>query len=411
MSPSRRRMLKLGVALAGGLCLRGPRADSTDPGSVSLFLGGDVMLGRGIDQLMPQSADPQLHEPYLTDARQYIGLAEAINGPVPRPVEPAYVWGDGLEELRALGPDVRIINLENAVTTRGTPWPGKGIHYRMHPANVAILQAAAIDCCVLANNHVLDWGYQGLDDTLRTLRSRGFAIAGAGDDAMSARAPAVVGIRRHARVRVVALASESSGVPRSWRAGERRPGLNLLAVDVDSTVEAVMAAVGRKAPGDIVVVSVHWGGNWGYEIPDWQRRLAHALIDTRVVDIVHGHSSHHPKGIEVYRGRLVLYGCGDLINDYEGIRGHEAFRSDLRLMYFPVIDTGSGRLLDLRVTPMHMTRFRLQRASHDDARWLLETLNRDAEPPGTRFALDPGGHLMLVLGNGGRGLSRPDAGG
>jgi poly-gamma-glutamate synthesis protein (capsule biosynthesis protein) len=409
MSLSRRGLLKLGATLAGGLCLRGARAAMMHPGQVSLFLSGDVMLGRGIDQIMPQSADPGLHEPFLTDARQYIQLAEVVNGPVPRAVDPDYVWGEGLEELNALDPDVRIINLENAVTRRGSPWPGKGIHYRMHPANASILKAADIDCCVLANNHVLDWGYEGLDDTLQTLSAIKVEVAGAGYDAQSAQAPAVIAVGADTRVHVVGLASGSSGVPAAWQAGDRRSGLNRLGGDIDSAVETMVRAMAHKAPGDIGVVSVHWGGNWGYEIPAWQRRLAHALIDTGMVDVVHGHSSHHPKGIEVYRDRLILYGCGDLINDYEGIRGHEAFRSHLRLMYFPVLDA-SGRLLALTLTPMHMARFRLQRATLDDTRWLLDVLNKEGEALGTQFALDAAKRLVLVAGGSGQGPARSVSG-
>jgi poly-gamma-glutamate capsule biosynthesis protein CapA/YwtB (metallophosphatase superfamily) len=80
-------------------------------------------------------------------------------------------------------------------------------------------------------------------------------------------------------------------------------------------------------PGDLIVVSVHWGPNWGYDIPHQQRRFAHALIDKANVSIIHG--QHHLKAIEVYRDRLILYGCGDFLNDYEGIKGYEEFRDDL----------------------------------------------------------------------------------
>ena len=87
--------------------------------------------------------------------------------------------------------------------------------------------------------------------------------------------------------------------------------------------------------GDHVIVSIHWGGNWGYDIPREQETFAKTLIDQGGVDIVHGHSSHHPKRMEIYRGRLILYGAGDLINDYEGIGGYEEFRPELSLIYLP----------------------------------------------------------------------------
>ena len=65
-----------------------------------------------------------------------------------------------------------------------------------------------------------------------------------------------------------------------------------------------------------------------------QSQLAHSLLDEAGVDVIHGHSSHHVKGIEVYKGKAILYGCGDFLTDYEGIQGYEEFRDDLVLMYF-----------------------------------------------------------------------------
>ncbi|MGC2824929.1 MAG: CapA family protein, partial [Pseudolabrys sp.] len=135
--------------------------------TLRLFLCGDVMLGRGIDQILPQPCDPALHEDYVQSALEYVQLAEAANGSVKRPVAPAYVWGGALDELKQARPDARIINLETSIT-RSEDFDPKGINYRMSPENAAVLAAAHIDCCVLANNHILDWGRAGLLDTLTT---------------------------------------------------------------------------------------------------------------------------------------------------------------------------------------------------------------------------------------------------
>jgi len=123
---------------------------------VTLFLCGDVMTGRGIDQILRHPCEPRLHESYLADANDYVRLAEGVSGPIPRSVDDAHIWGDALDEFARMRPDMRIVNLETAVT-QSEDWLPKGINYRMHPANVGCLEAAAIDCCVLANNHVLDW--------------------------------------------------------------------------------------------------------------------------------------------------------------------------------------------------------------------------------------------------------------
>lgn len=374
-----------------------PKPARTDPqgasDTVTLFLCGDVMTGRGIDQVLPHPSDPLLHEPHVRSALDYVELARRANGPIPRPVDFAYAWGDALAELVRVGPEVRIVNLETAVT-RSDDWLPKGINYRMHPANVPVLEAAGIDVCVLANNHVLDWGPPGLTETLETLRSARIATVGAGRDAAEATAPAILELPRGRRVVTFALGSVTSGIPEDWAASAKRPGVNLLE---QKAIREIAASVERvKRPGDVVVASLHWGGNWGYAIPRQQRELAHALVDEARVDVVHGHSSHHPKGIEVHGGRPILYGCGDFLNDYEGISGYEAFRGDLVLMYFVSFDPLGGRLVRLEMTPLQIRRFRLHRASMEDSRWLRDTLQRECAKLGTH--LKPAAEGRLALG-------------
>ena len=345
--------------------------------SVSLFLCGDVMTGRGIDQILPHPSQPGLHESYVRDARDYVTLAERGSGDIPRRVDSAYVWGDALAELERRRPDVRIVNLETSVTRSDRPWP-KGINYRMHPDNVSCLTAAGIDCCVLANNHVLDWDRAGLTETMATLRRAHIADAGAGADLAAAQAPAILPVDGGARVLVFAAATGDAGVPATWAAGAARSGVHRLPDLSARTVVRIAALVRRhRRSRDRVVFSVHWGDNWGYAVPPEQRAFARALIDDAGVDIVHGHSSHHVKAIEVHRDRLILYGCGDFLNDYEGIEGHEDFRGELGLMYFPVLDDASGSLLALTMTPTRIRRFRVTLADDADRRWLLERLQRE----------------------------------
>lgn len=363
---------------------------------ITLFLCGDVMTGRGIDQILPHPGDPRIHEPYLKSAAGYVELAERINGPIPRPVDFSYVWGAALKELERSSPDMRIVNLETAVTKSRTYWPHKGIHYRMHPANIAVLTAAGIDVVSLANNHVLDWGYAGLEETLETLQAAGVKTAGAGRNRMEAQAPAVVEIAEKGRVWVFALGAESSGIPPEWNASKAGPGVNVLADLADEEVRRIGAAVHAvKRPGDIAVCSIHWGGNWGFAVPEEQRRFARRLIERAGIDVVHGHSSHHVQGIEVYRGKPVLYGCGDFITDYEGISGYEAFRDDLGLMYFAHMDPVNGRLARLIMVPTRLKNFHVQRADRSETLWLLDTLNREGEPLGTGVEMNRDGSLEL----------------
>jgi poly-gamma-glutamate synthesis protein (capsule biosynthesis protein) len=147
---------------------------------ITLALCGDLMIGRGIDQLLPDPCPPILYESWARSAEDYVELAEESCGRIARPVSLAYPWGDALSELDAVKPDARIVNLETALTRSDEAWLGKGIHYRTSPENARMLAAAGIDCCTLANNHVLDWGHTGLAETLRTLRTLNVRHAGAG---------------------------------------------------------------------------------------------------------------------------------------------------------------------------------------------------------------------------------------
>jgi poly-gamma-glutamate synthesis protein (capsule biosynthesis protein) len=371
-----------------------PEMEKTSP--VTLCLCGDVMTGRGVDQILPHPSPPHLFESYVRSAKGYVDLAEAATGPIARPVGNEYIWGDALSELDRVRPQARLINLETAVTTSEDAWPGKGIHYRMHPENVGCLKSAGIDCAVVANNHLMDWGVDGLVETLGVLERAGIKTAGAGRDRAEAAAPAVIDLADQSRALVFAFACESAGVPPEWQAGPDRPGVNFLDDPSNATAEAVAHSVrALKRPLDIAVVSLHWGSNWGYRIPSGHRSFAHALIDSGAVDLVYGHSSHHPMGFEIYRDKLILYGCGDFLNDYEGIGGYEEFRSDLTLIYFPTLDPATGRLLQLQLTPMRIRHFRANRAREEDALWLEATLNREIARFGRSVSREEDGSLYL----------------
>ncbi len=372
-----------------------PFPERNPQAGICLFMCGDVMTGRGIDQILPHPGSPRIHEGYMKSALGYVTIAEQANGPITRPVDSSYIWGDALEELKRVAPDCRIINLETAVTSSGK-WEAKGINYRMHPDNIPCITAAQIDCCCLANNHVLDWGHEGLLETLDTLAAAGLKHAGAGRNREEAEAPAVLPAGQKGRVFVFSFGEESSGIPPHWAAAPDRPGVNLLPDLTEETALRIGEKVkATKQAGDVAVASIHWGGNWGFEIPRAHREFAHALIDHAGIDIVHGHSSHHVKGIDVHDGKLVLYGCGDFLNDYEGIGGFGHFRGDLGLMYFAWIDPETGRLEDLRMTPVQARRFRVNRAAKEDALWLLDTLNREGRRLGT--AVEKGDDGLLCL--------------
>ena len=368
---------------------------SGDRQTISLFLCGDVMTGCGIDQALPNPGDQRICEPYVTSAWDYVALAEQSYGPLSLLLGFSEIWGDALEELMLATPDLRIVNLETAVT-RSEDCSDKGISYRMSPENLPCLTAAGIDCCVLANNHVLDCGRTGLIETLESLDRAGIKRAGAGRDSLEAEAPAVLPVPGKGRVLVFAFGHGSSGIPPGWAAADARPGINFLPDLSDAGLEAVAASVqAHKGPGDLVVVSLHWGPNWGYEIPAAQRSFAQGLIEAGV-DVVHGHSAHHVKGIEVYRQRPIFYGCGDFFDDYEGITGYESYRDDLVLMYFVTLAVETGALQSCRMTPLQIRRFRLNRPSEQDTPWLRDLLDREDTKLGTGAKLGDRGRLTLT---------------
>jgi poly-gamma-glutamate capsule biosynthesis protein CapA/YwtB (metallophosphatase superfamily) len=364
-------------------------------GLVTLFACGDVMAGRGVDQILPHPGDPELREEAVRDANAYVRLAERANGPVPRPVGFSWPWGDALPVVQGAAPDARVINLETSVTRSADFAPGKAVHYRMNPDNLPCVAAIRPDVCGLANNHVLDFGERGLGETLGALAGAGLAVAGAGLDADQAGRPAVVPLPDGGRMLVFCCGTASSGIPSAWAATAARPGVNLLPGLTPAAADALITRTrAARHEGDLVVVSIHWGSNWGYGVQPDQVRFARRLIDGGV-DVIHGHSSHHARPIEIYRGRLILYGCGDCIDDYEGIAGHESYRDDLRLLYFASLVPGTGELAALTMVPMQARNMRLRHARAADGQWLGAALGRISRRFGSLIEHRPDGRLIV----------------
>ncbi len=271
------------------------RVDEVGDRLLTLFLCGDVMTGRGVDQVLPHPGGPELREPHVGDAREYVRLAERASGRIPRRAGFSWPWGDALRIIDNLAPDVRVINLETSITRSSRFAPGKAVHYRMSPGNVPCVAAARPDACALANNHVLDFGRRGLADTLDALSGAGLRAVGAGRDAAEARRPVAVPVPGGRRVVIFSCGTGSSGIPAGWAAAPGRPGIDLLPDLSGATADDVAdRAQAVKRPGDVVVVSIHWGSNWGYDVDPDQVRFARRLVDGGV-DLVHGHSSHHPR--------------------------------------------------------------------------------------------------------------------
>jgi poly-gamma-glutamate capsule biosynthesis protein CapA/YwtB (metallophosphatase superfamily) len=313
---------------------------------ITLALAGDVMLGRGVNETL---------------------------GTV-RPEEP---WGDTLPLL--LSADLRIINLECAVTEHRRPWSRtpKVFHFRAGPMAVEVLRAARIDACSLANNHTLDFEEEGLLDTLRHLEDAGIRYAGAGRDLEEAARPTLLDVRP-GRVALVAFTDNEP----PFAAGPDKPGTNYLPVSMEPGVlrrveEAVGAA--REAGAEIVLFSNHWGPNMVERPREAFRRFARAVVD-RGADAYYGHSAHVFQGVEIYRGKPILYDTGDFIDDYAV---DPVLRNDRSFLFRVSIDGGELRRLELYPVTLPYARVELARGAEREA--ILDRMVALSAEMGTSF--------------------------
>lgn len=373
--------------------------------------GGDNMLGRAVQLSFPIQAP---NEEYITDscpASHYLNMCLHASGhPDGDPPlseirkmnkEGNYLWKDYRQLKIDPPPDLRILNLESHITrsidNSDIPeW--KGIRYHTHVGNLDAMMRPYADTThggekpspiviSLANNHIMDYGRKAFDsETLPALKSLEAACPsihtiGSGKDWSDASKPAKLRFGDK-DVEVFAVSSGCSGTPSSWWATEEKSGvigIPALASEraVEKAVETTKRAIESHSSSKdcIRILSVHFGPNWALKGEDegdieCRREYAHRVIDCCGIDMVYGHSSHHARGMEVYKGKLILYGTGDLINDYEGFenRGEEKY-NQLGGIYIVDMDASSGNFSELRLVPMYMNRLRLERYRKGSKMW------------------------------------------
>ncbi|MBZ5644903.1 MAG: CapA family protein [Acidobacteriia bacterium] len=249
--------------------------------SLQLLLVGDCMLGRLVNEVL-ESAPPE------------------------RP------WGDTLPILH--GADWRLCNLECVISDRGAPWSAypKAFHFRSSAKNIAVLTTAGMNAVSLANNHVLDYGYDALIEMLRILDHAGIVHSGAGHNYEEASRVATSKVSGR-KLGLLAFTDNEPG----WEASADRSGVFYVPTDLtDSRAKKLLELIRESRDVvDVLIVSAHWGSNWGYRPPHEHVLFAHALMDAGA-DIIFGHSSHVFRGIEFYKDRPILYGAGDFVDDY-----------------------------------------------------------------------------------------------
>jgi poly-gamma-glutamate capsule biosynthesis protein CapA/YwtB (metallophosphatase superfamily) len=329
---------------------------------ITLALMGDVMLGRRV--------------------------AEALNYHM-GPEEP---WGGVMALLDAA--DLRIINLECAITDNEQPWTrtAKVFHFRTPPSAIETLRTARIDACSLANNHTLDFEEQGLLDTLEHLDAAGIRHAGAGPNREEAADPAILTVPADHTHRVALLAFTDNEP--SFAAGTDRPGTNYLPVSLRPGVlrrveRAVAAARGMGV--DTVIFSNHWGPNMVQRPKGIFRRFVYAVID-RGVDIYYGHSAHVFQGVEIYRGKPILYDTGDFIDDYAV---NPELRNDWSFLF--QVSVVEGRFERLDLIPVKLSYARVDLATGGERETILNRMEGLSAEMGTVFTRREG---VLVLERG-----------
>src|ERR671913_2386983 len=328
---------------------------------ITVALVGDVMLGRRVNDAL-------------------------------RTLRPEQPWGDVLPLL--LSSDLRIVNLECAITDHERPWTRtpKVVHFRADPSAVEVLRAAHVDCCSLANNHTLDFEERGLLDTLDHLNVAGIRYAGAGLDREEAARPALLTPRSDRPSRVALLAFTDNEPP--FAARPDRPGTNYLPVSLEpevlSRVEAAVTAA-REAGAETVVFSNHWGPNMVQRPSALFRRFARAVMD-RGVDVYYGHSAHVFQGVEIYGGKPILYDTGDFIDDYAV---HPKLRNDWSFLFKVSLEGSEFRRVELVQVTLPYKGAQLSKGSEREA--ILDRMEHLSSEMGTAFVRHEG---QLVLEHG-----------
>ena len=317
---------------------------------MQIALTGDVMLGRLVDQYVIRN--------------QSIG--------------PDKIWSDVLPLM--LKADRRLINLECVISERGREWQSdsKAFHFRAHPRAIDFLRVAKIDCVTLANNHVLDYGTDALIECLALLDRAGIKRTGAGVSLAEAIAPAILDLPQ-GRIGVISLTDNEP----EWEAGEMKPGTHYIAYDAKGLVEPYRSRLAQVlkqtcSQVDLVMVSAHVGPNWGSPSVE-MRALAYQIIDLGA-DLYWGHSNHTPQGIELYKGKAILYSTGDFIDDY-AVDSIE--RNDLSFLF--ILELERGRIARIVLHPVRIEDLYVRLAKDQELTFLQRTMQAKCAAFGSRI--------------------------
>ncbi len=292
-------------------------------------------------------------------------------------------------------------NCEWPLTDRGVPWPGKaGRVVRSHPSKIPLYSSTGFDMVSLANNHIMNYGVEGLEQTLTVLDSAGVKHCGAGLNIEEAHNPAIVEWRG---TRVAFLSYTCVFTP-GFEATADQPGVAVVRVDTtyripkrlhempgspldvittpDSKDEERLLSDVRNArePADVIVVLMHWGVSMGYQhLVSYQRRLGHAAVDAGA-DLVVGHHPHTVQGVEVYHGKTIAYSVPHFGFDME----HTTISNEAILVEIQLERAAHGQV---RIRPVGNALKQPEILDLERGRSTLDWLRRLSYPLGTELEL------------------------
>jgi len=316
--------------------------------ALTIGFTGDVMLGRTLDRIISKKGYD-------------------------------YPWGDVLPLMRST--DINIINLETTLTSSCRK-VYKAFNFKAAPDKVKCLINARVSVANLANNHILDYGDEGLEETINTLDAANIAHVGAGKNLAAAIAPVVVDLN-NMHVGILAITDNEPG----WKAGWQ-PGTNYANISEEEDYTRLLQAMKNlKNEVDIIIITVHWGPNMRNEPTRDLVQFAH-LMSEEGAHIIHGHSAHIIQAVEHYKNSLILYDTGDFIDDYI-VDPYQ--RNDLAAFFVVMVDRCGP--LSLKIVPTRIFQYQVTVARNDDRNWILNRINYLSSAFGTQ--LDEEGSIDL----------------
>lgn len=318
---------------------------------VTIGLTGDVMLGRTLDRVITEKGYD-------------------------------YPWGNMLPVLKCA--DINLINLETTLTD-SVDQVSKIFNFKASPDKITSLERADVSVANLANNHILDFGVEGLLETMHTLDLARIQHVGAGRNITEASQPIVI-TRNNLSVGVIGITDNEP----EWKA-TRLPGICYVDIESPDQHEVLFNSLHQlRSETDIVIVSVHWGPNMrerpGQSFVEFAHKLSH-----HGANVIHGHSAHILQGIEVYNNSFILYDTGDFVDDY---MVNWNLRNDLAA-YFLLTVNRDG-VYDLQITPTRIKGCQVNRATGEDYDWVMHRLKFLSSGFGT--VLSPEGKIALKPG-------------